>query len=124
MAPDLRFLDSLKGKRVLITFHSLGDADGVGAAFALKRYLGNASVVPVDTITALARKLLSHANLSLDEPKPYDYLVIIDCNSRMLMGTYADEEAYAVIDHHSAHSDPLKSMNKFIDDSYSSTCEI
>jgi len=124
MARDLSFLDSLKGKRVLLTFHSLGDADGVGAAFALKRYLGNSTVVPVDRITSLAKKLINHVGFALDKPGSYDALVILDCNSRMLMGQFADAKAFGIIDHHSAHSDPIRAKNKFIDPDYSSTCEI
>jgi len=140
MAGDLNFLDSLKGKRVVLTFHSLGDVDGVGAAFALKNYLGErALVVPADRVTALSRKLLAHVGFSLDElapsaasapasspsaRAPYDALVVLDCNSRMLMGRFASEKPYAVIDHHSAHTDPLSSRNEFINPAYSSASEI
>ena len=128
MAGDLRFLDSLKAKRVVLTFHSLGDVDGVAAAFALKNYLGGrALVVPADRVTALSRKLLAHVGFSLDElapSAPYDALVVLDCNSRMLMGRFANEKPYAVIDHHSAHTDPLGAPNEFINTSYSSASEI
>ncbi|VVC02951.1 DHH family protein [Candidatus Burarchaeum australiense] len=133
MAGDLRFLDSLKGKRVLLTFHSLGDVDGVAAAFALKHYFGKdrAAVVPVDRVSSLTRNLLGHTGFSFDypsssalRPEAYDALVVLDCNSRMLMGKFADARAYAVIDHHSAHTDPLDSANRFVNPSYSSTCEI
>ncbi|MDO8339547.1 MAG: DHH family phosphoesterase [Candidatus Burarchaeum sp.] len=140
MAGDLRFLDSLKGKRVVLTFHSLGDVDGVAAAFALKNYLGErALVVPADRVTSLSGKLLAHVGFSLDElPQsaasasaaspsaraPYDALVVLDCNSRMLMGRFSNEKPYAVIDHHSLHTDPLGSRNEFINPSYSSASEI
>ncbi|RLG20190.1 hypothetical protein DRN67_00600 [Candidatus Micrarchaeota archaeon] len=124
MAADLGFLEALKGKRTVLTSHSLGDPDGLGAAFALKSYLGKASVVPADSITALSRKLLEHAGLKLDEPCERDALIVLDCNSRILMGRFSTANTYAVIDHHSAHSDPIESEHKFIDESYSSTCEI
>jgi len=40
------------------------------------------------------------------------------------MGRFKGREAYAVIDHHSAHTDPLKSKFSYLDARRSSACEI
>jgi len=54
-----RILSSLKGGRIVITFHSLGDLDAVGSAIALQRFLGKRAIIaPPDRPNSPARKLL------------------------------------------------------------------
>ena len=121
---DLSFLDLLRGRRIAFTFHSLGDVDGVAAAFALKRHFGNALVLPVDRVNAQAKKLLDYVGFRLDADGKYDEIVALDCNSEALLGKFAGKRFFAVIDHHSKHSDPPLSRHRFIDESYSSVSEI
>jgi nanoRNase/pAp phosphatase (c-di-AMP/oligoRNAs hydrolase) len=122
---DLLFLDSLKGRRAAFTFHSQGDVDGVASAFALKMHFGNSIVLPVDRINAQAKRLLDYVGFALDKPpQKYDALVVVDCNSKILLGNFASEKAYAVLDHHVPHADAPAAQFRFVDPSYSSACEI
>lgn len=121
---DLSFLDSLKGKRIAFTFHSQGDVDGVAAAFALKRHFGNALVLPVDRINAQAKRLLDYVGFALDRPSHYNALVVLDCNEKLLLGSFAKERIYGVIDHHLPHAGAPDAQHRFVDPSYSSACEI
>ncbi|MFA6036154.1 MAG: DHHA1 domain-containing protein [Candidatus Micrarchaeia archaeon] len=121
---DLSFLDLLRGRRTAFTFHSLGDVDGVAAAFALKRHFGNALVLPVDRVNSLSKKLLDYVGFSLDGDAPFDEIVALDCNSEALLGRFAGKRFFAVIDHHSRHADPPLARHRAIDESYSSASEM
>jgi len=121
---DLSFLDLLRGRRTAFTFHSLGDVDGVAAAFALKRHFGNSLVLPVDRVNSLSKKLLDYVGFSLDKEAHFDEIVALDCNSEALLGKFAGRRFFAVIDHHSRHADPPLARHRFIDESYSSVSEM
>ena len=64
----LRALRSLRGKQVIITFHSLGDTDAVGGALALAEQLGPRSVVAFPDRTNSESRRLFGAEIGLSEP--------------------------------------------------------
>jgi nanoRNase/pAp phosphatase (c-di-AMP/oligoRNAs hydrolase) len=51
-------LRSYKDKRVLLTFHSVGDTDSIASALALQKYFKNASIATPDFITSNSRRTL------------------------------------------------------------------
>ncbi|VVB65894.1 manganese-dependent inorganic pyrophosphatase [Candidatus Gugararchaeum adminiculabundum] len=122
-----KFLRDSRSRRILITFHSLGDADAVGAAFALKSVLPNSIILKQDHITREARNMIEHLGLKLDSilPAPrYDGIIVIDTASRTLLPAIGSQQISLVIDHHSKHLDAVKPKIKLIDDTASSSCEI
>ena len=53
-------LREYRDKKVLLTFHSIGDRDGVGSAVALASFFTEAAVVTPDFITNNAKKMLEY----------------------------------------------------------------
>ncbi len=114
--------------RVLITFHSLGDVDAVGSAFALKSFFKNALVYAPDPVNAQAKKLMKYLGAEFDEfPQDCGALIILDTNSRGLLPQLEKLSNFSdvlIIDHHTVHPDSIHARNEMIDPSYSSTAEI
>ncbi|MEW6328981.1 MAG: DHH family phosphoesterase [Candidatus Micrarchaeota archaeon] len=114
--------------RVLITFHSLGDVDAVGSAFALKSFFKNSLVYAPDPVNAQAKKLMRYLGAGFDEfPQDCGALIILDTNSRGLLPQLGRLENFSdvmILDHHTVHPDSIHARTEMIDPSYSSTAEI
>lgn len=114
----------VKNKRVLITFHSLGDCDAVASAFALKSWLKNSTIITPDSINAQAKKLLDFLGFKLNKfPNKYEKVIVIDTNSLSLLSNKISS-VDCVIDHHAKHHDLIPAKYSFIDETYSSTSEM
>ena len=57
------FIKSRADKKTVVTFHSIGDRDCVGAAFAMKNILLKSEIHTPDFITNNARKMLEHIGI-------------------------------------------------------------
>ena len=53
-------LREYRGRKVLLTFHSIGDRDGVGSAAALSSFFSDSVVATPDFITNNAKKMLEY----------------------------------------------------------------
>ncbi len=96
-------------KRVMLTFHSVGDTDAVAAAYALKLYLDNASIVAPDRITANARHILERLGMSSEIPNVFDssmdVVIMLDVNNFEDCGAFYQrlmefKGKIIMIDHH------------------------
>jgi nanoRNase/pAp phosphatase (c-di-AMP/oligoRNAs hydrolase) len=124
-----RFLASLKRKKVLITFHSLGDLDAVCSALALSWHLGKKAVVAApDRLTSEARKYVALCegtvlNFASVELRGFD-CVVVDSSSPYLLSHLEGKKIAAIFDHHAINEGSVKAANAFIDANASSSSEI
>jgi len=125
-----RILSSLKGGRIVITFHSLGDLDAVGSAIALQRFLGKRAIIaPPDRPNSPARKLLEFTETPTTlfhdlKLSPKDSVIVLDSASPHLLFHLAGIKPDLIIDHHAAFGGEISAEKEISDPSASSTCEM
>ncbi|MCX8196787.1 MAG: DHH family phosphoesterase [Candidatus Micrarchaeota archaeon] len=123
-----RLLAPFKRSRTIITFHSLGDLDAVGAAIALSRFLGKSSIIaPPDAPSSSARRLIDYLQLQyvfFDQLSltPKDKIIVLDSASLSIAPHLKDKTVDLSIDHHS--SSGIRAKKRISDPSASSTCEL
>lgn len=126
----LSLLSRLKGRRVIATFHSLGDVDAAGAAIAISRLLGKSCVIaPPDRPNSAARRLLDYAGA---QTTPFselkisgnDFIIALDSASPHLMSHLAGMQLSLLIDHHSWLGGEIQAKQAINDPAASSTCEM
>ncbi len=126
-------LKAYKDKRVVLTFHTIGDRDAVGSAVALSKYFPKASIVTPDFITNNARRMLAYLNYSdkitPDLPEVVDLVIVLDANNLFALGRLGDRLVPSLakilfIDHHALHEDIAIEALAFNDESYNSTASI
>jgi len=123
-------LASLKNRRTIITFHSLGDLDAVGSAIALQRFLGKKAVIaPPDRPSSSGRKLLEYTGaktilFSEASYSPKDFLVVLDSSSPRLLPHLAGITPDIMIDHHTRFGGEVTAKKSMVDSAASSTCEM
>jgi nanoRNase/pAp phosphatase (c-di-AMP/oligoRNAs hydrolase) len=119
--------------KVLLTFHSIGDRDGVGSAAALSSYFTNSVVATPDFITNNAKKMLEYVgydkHLETRFHEDADLAIILDANTPEVLGEFKERlekfgGAVMVIDHHSPHDGFRGEVRGFNDESYNSTASI
>ncbi|MBI3587947.1 DHH family phosphoesterase [Candidatus Micrarchaeota archaeon] len=131
-----KFAKALKGLKgpTLVTFHSLGDIDAVGGAFALKTLIPNSEVRASGGVGAGARRLLEKLHIPLPKQMSksdfsrFGSIVLVDVGNPDLLGEFGGEfkgfaGTLAVVDHH-YHSNNLKAGHSLIERDASSSCEI
>ena len=127
-APSL--LSRLKGRRAIITFHSLGDVDAAGAAIAISRMIGKSCVVaPPDRPSSAARKLLDYTGTQTTlfsglKISGNDFIIALDSASPHLMPHLAGIQPDLLIDHHSWLGGEIQAKQSINDPAASSTCEM
>lgn len=124
-------IESYKGRRVGITFHSIGDRDGVSSAVALAEYFEDATVATPDFITRSAKRMLDDLGLkkristSIGNP---DVMIILDTNTFESLGKLKEKALRAdevlFIDHHTMPRNPNPRPTIFNDESFNSTASI
>ena len=126
-------LKTYKDKRVVLTFHTIGDRDAVGSAVALSKYFSNAKIVAPDFITNNARRMLAYINCSdritTNFPEVVDLVIVLDANNLFALGRLGDRlfpslAKILFIDHHALHEDVTIEASAFNDESYNSTSSI
>lgn len=126
----LPLLSSKKAKRIIITFHSLGDLDAVCSATALAVYFGKKAIIaPPDSPNSSARRFLQQFKISttpFSEIKlsKDDVLIGVDSASPVLMSHLVGLTPDLIIDHHMRFGGEIRSKKEINDSSASSTSEI
>ncbi len=122
-----------KDKRVVLTFHTIGDRDAVGSAVALSAFFSKAQVVTPDFITNNAKRMLSYLGysnrISSTLPEAPDLVIVFDANNMTALGRMAarlvpSTAGILFIDHHAVHKDESVEALMFNDESYNSTASI
>ncbi|MEM3841078.1 MAG: DHH family phosphoesterase [Candidatus Micrarchaeaceae archaeon] len=124
-------ISSLNGKRIFITFHSVGDTDSVSSAFGLASLFSKATISSPDYITSNSKRILyafgyDPSAISTDFPYKPDAIIMVDVNNYSDCGKFSEklreyESKIIVIDHHAPSNDNLKGFN---DEGYNSTASI
>jgi nanoRNase/pAp phosphatase (c-di-AMP/oligoRNAs hydrolase) len=126
-------LKESRNKKVVLTFHTIGDRDGVGSATALSEYFTNASVATPDFITTNARRMLEYLGLSdkvkSNYPDDADMIIVMDANNLFALGKHEKmfenfKGELLFIDHHAPQERLPESAMVFNDESYNSTASI
>ena len=117
-------------RRVIITFHSLGDLDAAGAAIAMQRFLGKKAIIaPPDKPSSQARKLLEYTETKTTffsdiSYTPKDFLIALDSSSPHLLAQLAGITPDLIIDHHTRFGGEISARTDIVDPAASSTCEL
>lgn len=126
-------LKSNKDKKVVLTFHTVGDRDAVGSAMALAQYFSKSKVVTPDFITNNAKRMLAYLNMNdkilTDLPEAVDLVLVLDANNTFALGRLGDRlvpslASVVFIDHHALHKETEMKASIFNDESYNSTSSI
>ena len=125
-------LKKIRDKKVVLTFHTIGDRDAVGSAVALSGYFPNSTVVMPDFITNNARRMLGYINLegkvTAKFPKDAEVVIALDVNNTAALGKLAEKLRPPVrtlfIDHHAPHKELKLDALMFNDETYNSTASI
>ena len=123
-----------KDRRVMLTFHSIGDTDSVSSAFALAKYLANPTISTPDFITTNSIRMLERLGIDGNGiGKEFDGLsdlvILLDVNNFDDCGAFKEKlEAHSgkmlIIDHHAPQVMDRDNVLIFNDESYSSTTSI
>ena len=119
-----------RGRRSIITFHSLGDLDAVGSAIALQRFLGKKCVIaPPDKPNSSARKLLDYAGAQttlFSELKlsGNDIIIALDSASPHLLAHLAGIKPDLIIDHHGRFGGEITAKKEICDPTAAATAEM
>ncbi len=123
-------LKDAKDKKVMITFHSIGDTDSVAAAVILSGMLKNSQISTPDTITHNASNTLKKLGRSGSFPNSFigdaELVVLVDVNNFEGCGPFEERlkgfrRDMLVIDHHAKNEIQGTSVYAFDDESYNST---
>lgn len=102
-------LEQNRDRKVVLTFHTVGDRDGVGAAVALSSYFSEAAVITPDFITNNARRMLDKSGnkqkIKGKLPDNVDLIIVLDTNTTEQLGRIkkavkAAKGKVIFIDHH------------------------
>ncbi len=123
-----------KDKRVLITFHSVGDTDAVSSAVSLLDYFTNASVATPDFITTNAGRILKKLGFEPETitnkfDESADLVIMTDVNNFEDCGPFKYRlEGFKgdilIIDHHMQKEIGRERVSIFNDENYNSACSI
>ncbi len=129
----INFLRANKDKKFLITFHSMGDRDGVGSAIALKNYLTKSTISTPDYITNSSKRMIQELSTRIDItnafPSDVEGIIALDANNLEALGSFREKilasgKNLLFIDHHLVQSDEEKNATQFNDENYNSTASI
>ncbi len=136
-AIDLEELASLllewKSKRVLFTFHSIGDTDSIASAIALSSFFKNSTIATPDIITSNAKRIMKNFGYDPESVKNrfplVDKVVLLDVNSFEECGAFHENlENFAgemlIIDHHAPKPLAKKDIYYFNNETYNSATSI
>jgi nanoRNase/pAp phosphatase (c-di-AMP/oligoRNAs hydrolase) len=123
-----------KEKRVMLTFHSIGDTDSISSAFALADYFSNSRIVSPDFITTNSKRILDRlgfedGSIKKDFDDSADLIILLDVNNFDDCGPFKKKletfrNKILIIDHHLPQSMPQSNVMVFNDELYNSTASI
>ncbi len=117
------FIRERYARKALITFHSVGDRDGVASAVALSHCFENAAVATPDFITNNAKRMLAEASYTQKVSQEFisdaDIVIATDANRLEVLGRFgsaikAFKGDLLFIDHHSMPGKSLIRENAYI----------
>ncbi len=129
----LEFFERNKGRKFLLTFHTIGDRDGVAAALGLSAMLNDSVVATPDYITNNAKHMIgkadSDARIGSKFPEGVEAVVILDANRLELMGKFERrlrqfKGEILFIDHHSPPDRIPRNASLFNREDYNSASSI
>lgn len=130
----LNFLIHNKEKKFLITFHSMGDRDCIGAAIGLQEYLSNSVIAMPDILTSTSRRVLEALSqkpeiLVNKIPKDIFGVIVVDANTLEALGDFgskvkAAKKSILFIDHHLPHKEDNTKALSFSDEGFNSTSSL
>ncbi|MCL6089360.1 MAG: DHH family phosphoesterase, partial [Candidatus Marsarchaeota archaeon] len=130
-ASILSALRRLRGKRVLVTAHSLADTDAVASASALADWLGPRAVHALaDRANSEARRLLPeelHAAIPFSQARgrfPSAPIVLLDANDPSLLPHLSAERIELIIDHHALSADSMRARAEWVEPRAASCSEL
>lgn len=116
-------------KKLIITFHSLGDMDACASSLALASHLGkNAMVCPPDRVNSESRRILGKDALRFElfakalDDFPNAGIALLDCNDRSLLGHIVASDV--LIDHHAMQKGSVRGKVEWVEPQSSSTSEM
>lgn len=123
-----------KDKRVMLTFHSIGDTDSVSSAFALSNYMQNAAIAAPDFITANCKRMLQRlgfpeSRITTNFDDNADLIILLDVNNFQECGSFSGKlssfnKPILIIDHHALKGLDRQNVYVFNDETYNSTTSI
>jgi nanoRNase/pAp phosphatase (c-di-AMP/oligoRNAs hydrolase) len=127
-------LVAYREKRVMLTFHSIGDTDSVSSAFALAEYFTNSVISAPDFITNNSKRILERlgfgeGRIKTEFDDSADLVIMLDVNNFEDCGSFKDKlkafrKEILIIDHHAPQSMPKSNVTVFNDEFYNSTASI
>jgi len=133
-APSKKFLSALKelrGKRCIITFHSLADLDACASALALAQHMGKKCVIAMqDRINSQSRVVLGEdakefSNFGQAVKKfPKAPIILLDCNDKTLLPQMQDKRVHILIDHHAKGEGSVSAKFEWVNPEFSSCAQM
>jgi nanoRNase/pAp phosphatase (c-di-AMP/oligoRNAs hydrolase) len=127
-------ISEAKNKRVVLTFHAVGDRDGVGSAIALSKYFKDAVVVTPDFLTNNAKRMLAQVGynkkIGTSFPQDRELVIVTDANNLDVLNQLKHDisrfnGSVIFIDHHAIKEYKLQNnMIVFNDEGYNSASSI
>jgi nanoRNase/pAp phosphatase (c-di-AMP/oligoRNAs hydrolase) len=127
-------VSSSSEKRVLLTFHSVGDTDSISSAIAIQRLFKNAKIATPDFITGNSKRILEKFGFETDVVKNdfdenADMVILLDVNNfedcgRFMPKLEAFKGTILIIDHHTPTIINKENVFVFNDESYNSAASI
>jgi nanoRNase/pAp phosphatase (c-di-AMP/oligoRNAs hydrolase) len=123
----------LKGKRVMISFHSQGDTDAIASALGISSALPHSSISAPDKVTANSLRIMSKLGFDRSVIKDMfmedaEAIILVDVNNFENCGAFRENLGrytgpVIVIDHHKKIEDK-DNMRIFDDEGYNSASSI
>lgn len=130
----LNFLIQNKEQKFLITFHSMGDRDCIGAAVGLREYLSKSVIATPDILTGTSRRVLESLSdkpeiLTGKLPKDIFGVIIVDANNFEALSDFgvkikALKKPILFLDHHAIHKEENSKAMIFNDEGFNSTSSL
>ncbi len=127
-------ISSYKDRRVLLTFHAIGDTDSISSAFALLLFFKNARIASPDFITSNSKNILEsmqfkESAIQTNFDDNAELAVLLDVNNFEDCGKFRQKlEGFKgtilVIDHHTPNKIEKEDVLVFNDESYNSAASI
>ncbi len=125
---------SNRDKRVMLTFHSIGDTDSISSAFGLIKFFKNGKMAAPDFITGNSKRILDRLGFNQDEiatefDENADMVVLLDVNNFEDCGRFKTKlenfkNTILIIDHHTPNNIKKENVYTFNDESYNSAASI
>lgn len=123
-----------KQKRVMLTFHSIGDTDSVSSAYAMLKYFKKGSIAIPDNITYNSKRILQRLGfkesiITRQFDSEADLIILLDVNNFEDCGAFKSklenfDGQILIIDHHSPAKISKENVTVFNDESYNSAASI